>query len=91
MKNRATTYARLSALIVSTKKSRRYYTDDRKRKGLMSENLPAPCEHCKATGMFRGSECHECGGKGYRLMINRAPSTPKPEREGSGRPRRERM
>ena len=36
----------------------------------MNERLPAPCEHCKATGLFEGSECQQCGGKGYRLIID---------------------
>jgi DnaJ-class molecular chaperone len=35
----------------------------------MSDKLPAPCEHCKATGFFGGSECRECDGKGYRLIV----------------------
>ena len=47
----------------------------------MTDKLPAPCEHCHATGISNGSECTDCGGKGYRLMINgqvvRAP-TPAP-------------
>ena len=36
----------------------------------MNEKLPAPCEHCAATGIFRGIECQECSGKGYRLIID---------------------
>jgi hypothetical protein len=36
----------------------------------MSDKLPAPCEHCKATGFFGGSVCRECDGKGYRLIID---------------------
>jgi DnaJ-class molecular chaperone len=36
----------------------------------MSDKLPAPCEHCKATGLFGGSECRECDGKGYRLIVD---------------------
>jgi DnaJ-class molecular chaperone len=36
----------------------------------MSDKLPAPCEHCKATGLFGGSECWECDGKGYRLIVD---------------------
>ena len=41
------------------------------RKLQMDEKLPIPCEHCKATGLFKGSDCRECGGKGYRLNVNR--------------------
>ena len=29
----------------------------------MTDKLPAPCEHCGATGIFHGSECIECRGK----------------------------
>ena len=36
----------------------------------MTGKLPAPCEHCNATGIFHGCECVECRGKGYRLMID---------------------
>ncbi len=36
----------------------------------MTDKLPAPCEHCGATGIFHGSECIECRGKGYWLMID---------------------
>jgi hypothetical protein len=36
----------------------------------MNEKLPAPCEHCQATGLFEGSGCVQCEGKGYRLIIN---------------------
>jgi hypothetical protein len=36
----------------------------------MTDKLPAPCEHCAATGIFHGSECIECRGKGYWLMID---------------------
>lgn len=36
----------------------------------MTDKLPAPCEHCGATGLFHGSECVECRGKGYRLIID---------------------
>jgi len=36
----------------------------------MNEKLPTPCEPCKATGLFQGSECEQCRGKGYRLIIN---------------------
>jgi hypothetical protein len=35
----------------------------------MNEKLPAPCEHCGATGISRGIECKECSGKGYQLII----------------------
>ena len=33
----------------------------------MTDKLPAPCEHCHATGLFHGSECVECRGKGLPL------------------------
>jgi len=36
----------------------------------MTDKLPAPCEHCNASGIFRGIECEECSGKGYRLIIH---------------------
>ena len=36
----------------------------------MNEKLPAPCERCRASGLFEGHECEECGGKGYRLIVN---------------------
>ena len=36
----------------------------------MTDKLPAPCEHCSASGIFHGIECVECRGKGYRLMID---------------------
>jgi hypothetical protein len=36
----------------------------------MDEKLPAPCEHCRASGLRHGSVCEECQGKGYRLFIN---------------------
>jgi DnaJ-class molecular chaperone len=36
----------------------------------MNEKLPAPCEACHASGLRKGSECSECGGKGYRLFVN---------------------
>jgi len=36
----------------------------------MTDKLPAPCEHCSASGIFHGIECAECHGKGYRLMID---------------------
>jgi hypothetical protein len=36
----------------------------------MSDKLPAPCVHCKATGFFGGSVCRECDGKGYRLIVD---------------------
>ena len=29
----------------------------------MHEKFPAPCEHCRASGLFAGHECEECGGK----------------------------
>jgi len=43
----------------------------------MTDKLPAPCEHCNATGIFHGSECVECRGKGYWLMINGQVTAPK--------------
>jgi len=59
---------------------------------MMTEKLPIPCEHCSATGIFHGSECAECRGKGYRLMIDgqittaRAPAPPRgPYRNAPGR------
>jgi RecJ-like exonuclease len=51
----------------------------------MSEKLPVPCEPCKGTGLFCGSECEQCRGKGYRLTIHGAPATPqliRPKRRG---------
>jgi len=36
----------------------------------MDERLPAPCEPCHGSGLRKGSECSECGGKGYRLFVN---------------------
>jgi hypothetical protein len=45
----------------------------------MEEKLPAPCEHCSATGIFHGIECAECRGKGYRLMVGgRLKPVPRP-------------
>jgi hypothetical protein len=29
----------------------------------MTDKLPAPCEHCKGTGLSHGSEWRECKGK----------------------------
>ncbi len=46
----------------------------------MNEKLPAPCERCHATGLFEGSGCERCGGKGYYLMISGQPAPTKPER-----------
>jgi DnaJ-class molecular chaperone len=48
----------------------------------MSDKLPAPCEHCKATGLFGGSECRECDGKGYRLIIDGRVTPQRLERSG---------
>jgi hypothetical protein len=46
----------------------------------MEEKLPAPCEHCSATGIFHGIECAECRGKGYRLMVGgRLKPAPRPD------------
>jgi DnaJ-class molecular chaperone len=36
--------------------------------GQISGKVPAPCERCGATGIFHGSECVECRGKGYRMI-----------------------
>jgi hypothetical protein len=36
----------------------------------MDEKLPAPCEHCHASGLRHGSVCDECRGKGYRMFVN---------------------
>ena len=36
----------------------------------MNEKLPAPCQACHGSGLRDGSECRECGGKGYRLFVN---------------------
>jgi hypothetical protein len=41
----------------------------------MTEKLPAPCEPCHATGLFEGSECVQCRGKGYRLIGGRGSGT----------------
>jgi DnaJ-class molecular chaperone len=54
----------------------------------MSEKLPAPCQHCAATGLFHGMSCEECRGKGYRLIIDgRSTKPPQPQRRGPHRPR----
>jgi len=58
----------------------------------MNEKLPAPCEACHASGLRHGSECSECGGKGYRLFINgsQAPVRQvKPQRWQGNRPMRQ--
>jgi DnaJ-class molecular chaperone len=39
-----------------------------RRQDHMNEKVPAPCEHCAASGLFHGSECVECRGKGYRMI-----------------------
>jgi len=44
----------------------------------MTEKLPIPCEYCHATGISNGSECLECRGKGYRLIINGQVTAPRP-------------
>jgi len=59
---------------------------------MMTDKLPAPCEHCNASGIFHGSECVECRGKGYRLMIDgrlkAAPAAWRPSRNpGRARPK----
>ena len=58
----------------------------------MTDKLPAPCEHCGATGLFQGSECVECRAKGYRLIVEgrvtvAQPTEPahRPWRKGSRR------
>ena len=51
----------------------------------MSEKLPVPCEYCKATGLFQGSECEQCRGKGYRLIVNGVPA---PAATRANRPKR---
>ena len=56
----------------------------------MSDKLPAPCQHCKATGFFEGSECRECDGKGYRLIVDGQVIPRKFERSGAARRRRTR-
>jgi len=48
----------------------------------MSDQQPAPCEHCKATGLFDGSECRECDGKGYRLIADGRVAPRKFEKSG---------
>ena len=30
----------------------------------MNDKMPVPCEHCHGTGVSKGIECSECGGKG---------------------------
>jgi len=47
----------------------------------MTEKLPAPCEHCKGTGLSHGVECRECRGKGYRLIVN---GSPRPVQQQAG-------
>jgi hypothetical protein len=54
----------------------------------MNDKLRAPCEHCKATGLFEGSECRECDGKGYRLIVDGRVVPRKFERSGMTRRRR---
>jgi hypothetical protein len=48
--------------------------------GIMDEKLPAPCEPCHGLGLHNGSECGECGGKGYRMFVNGSPSPARQER-----------
>jgi len=51
----------------------------------MNEKLPFPCEACSASGIFHGSECEECRGKGYRLMVDgRLKPTPPLANRGVG-------
>ena len=57
----------------------------------MNEKLPAPCEHCHATGLYEGSGCEQCGGKGYRLIIGGQTAPIKIQRPARRfQPRRER-
>jgi hypothetical protein len=48
----------------------------------MNDKMPAPCEHCRATGLFGGGECRECDGKGYRLIIDGRVTPQRLERSG---------
>ena len=41
----------------------------------MTDKFLLHAEPCSATGIFHGSECVECRGKGYRLMIDGRVST----------------
>jgi hypothetical protein len=54
----------------------------------MSEKLPHPCEHCSATGIYRGIECDECRGKGYRLVVDGRAAPIKPPPRAVRQPRR---
>jgi DnaJ-class molecular chaperone len=55
----------------------------------MDEKLPAPCEHCRASGLRHGSVCDECQGKGYRLFVNGSQTPVRIERpRQQRRPRR---
>jgi hypothetical protein len=55
----------------------------------MDEKLPAPCEHCSATGIFHGIECVECRGKGYRLIVaGRLKPVPRSDNRGISTGRR---
>jgi hypothetical protein len=51
-----------------------------KKAQIMDEKLPAPCEPCHGSGLHNGSECAECGGKGYRMFVNGRPSQSPRER-----------
>jgi DnaJ-class molecular chaperone len=46
----------------------------------MNEKLPSPCDRCRATGLFQGADCEQCGGKGYRLISNGQPVPAKRDR-----------
>jgi CRP/FNR family transcriptional regulator, cyclic AMP receptor protein len=52
----------------------------------MSDKLPAPWEHCKATGFFGGSVSRECDGKGYRLIIDGRVIPPEVRKSGNDSP-----
>jgi hypothetical protein len=75
-KNLTALFGRSRARVVGTAKRRSAHFN---RKN-MTDRLPAPCEHCGATGIFHGIECDECRGKGYRLMVDgrTAPIRPPP-------------
>lgn len=54
----------------------------------MNERLPSPCEHCKGTGLSKGSDCNECRGKGYYLIgVGRPKAVPPPAKPQQWRSR----
>jgi hypothetical protein len=53
----------------------------------MTEKLPVPCQHCHASGLKAGVECRECGGKGYRLLVNGRELAPRRQERVQQRPR----